>query len=391
MGIGLGILGLVFLGLAWLIWYHFEYQLKNMFRLLRVAEMWLVSMFVDDDYTIIWNGQPTHFKDTMQYFSTARPSDLDGLYDAVAMFPMIPLRWPFIIIMAMMGFWSYSNGPGSQYRRKMNLDGLIGAQAKTFPIIRPFVKFNPSKQPPRPPGAPVPADLPLFAEALGPEEWLAFTRNPLPDGQVDEQAAYMAFARQLGGRWRGAQELAPYKQILLAAFCLKAARKRQQSDDFLGRLARCWTPEKGLQLNRDRALLREARKVLRDKNLSAMTLGNCNQHAFENTALLRGLQTAREEGGVLAPAQFVWLRAHDRNLWYPLNNLGRQAYHMEALGAMCHFKAEKMTRRPIPKPKVDNAIISISQYMRSTRARPIPQLDYSRSQKRGVMKPKVPK
>jgi intracellular multiplication protein IcmP len=55
---------------------------------------------------------------------------------------------------------------------------------------------------------------------------------------------------------------------------------------------------------------------------------------------------------------------------------------------MSHFKAERLTQRPIPKPKVDNAIISISQYMRSPRARPVPQLDYTGSKRQGVKQPK---
>ena len=59
---------------------------------------------------------------------------------------------------------------------------------------------------------------------------------------------------------------------------------------------------------------------------------------------------------------------------------------MEALGAMCHFKAERLTRRPIPRPKVQDAVKSITEYMRSPRARPVPPLDYGKS-KRGVKKP----
>jgi intracellular multiplication protein IcmP len=301
---------------------------------------------------------------------------------------MTPIRWIFIAIIALMGLWAYTQGPGTQFRRKLSLDGLIGAQAKVFPVIAPFVKFNPSKQPPRPPGSPVPSELPAFAEALGPEEWLAYNQIPMPDGKIDEHAAYLAFARQLGPRWQGAKNLAPYKQVLLAAFCLKASRKRRESDEFLGRVAHCWSFEGGLQLGKDRKLVGDARKILNNKDLAGKVLQRCNMHAFQTTALLRALQTAREEGGVLAPAQFVWLRAHDRTLWYPLNNLGRQGFHMEALGAMAHFKGEKMTSRPIPRPKLSDAIGSIGEYMSSRRARPVPQLDYSASKKRGVKKPK---
>jgi intracellular multiplication protein IcmP len=105
--------------------------------------------------------------------------------------------------------------------------------------------------------------------------------------------------------------------------------------------------------------------------------------------MIRGLMTARSEGGVLAPAQFVWLRAHDRALWYPLNNLGRQSFHMEAMGTMAHFKAEKMAQRPIPRPKVADAVKSLVEFMTSGKARTLPQMDYSKSKKRGVKKLKA--
>ncbi|MCK5284933.1 MAG: type IV secretion system protein, partial [Alphaproteobacteria bacterium] len=133
-------------------------------------------------------------------------------------------------------------------------------------------------------------------------------------------------------------------------------------------------------------LLKEARKVLRNKKLAGKTMAQANRHAFVTTSMLRALAFAREEGGVLAPSVFVWLRAHDRTLWYPLNNMGRQSFHMEAVGAMSHYRAEKMTQRPIPIPKVEDAVETIKTYMGSLQARAIPQLDYSNSKKRGVKK-----
>jgi intracellular multiplication protein IcmP len=305
--------------------------------------------------------------------------------DVISTLAMAPLKLPLAIIIAVMGIWCMMYGPGTHNRRKMNLDGLIGHQAKVFPVIAPFVKFNPSTQPPRPPGAPVPAELPAFAEALAPEEWLAYHNIPVPDGKIDRQAAYMAFAKQLGPRWQGWEGLPAYKQILLASMCLRAARKRIPSDEMLGALAQCWSFDKGLVL--DPKLVREARAILKNKDMSGPLLRKANQHAFQTTALIRALATAREEGGVMAPATFVWLRAHDRTLWYPLNNLGRQAFHMEAFGAMAHYKMEKMTQRPIPRPKVESAIDVLEEYMRSDKARPIPQLDYKGSKKRGIKKP----
>lgn len=393
--VGWIILGLVALALFALFWYYKEYDVKNLIRWVRWGQMYLISFFVDDDYTVAWksiqNGKlvviDINYKLALEQIAALDKYKLsDEVMAMIGTLAMKPLQYIFMAIIALIGFWGLRKGPGTQFRRKLNLDGLIGVQSKVFPYITPFVKFNPTTMPVRPPGAPVPSELPLFSEALGPEEWIAFNQIPIPDGRMDEHAAYIAFAKQLGPRWQGWMKLSPYKQILLAAFCMKAARKRKDSDDLLGRLAICWQGTKGMNLGADKKLLSDARKALKS-DAAKKTLAQCNMHAFETTAMLRALQVARQEGGVLAPAQFAWLRGHNRALWYPLNNLGRQAFHMEALGAMCHFKAEKMTQRPIPKPKVSEAVKSIMDYMKSSRARPIPQLDYKGSKARGVKKP----
>lgn len=382
--IGWALLAIVIFALLILLWYFQADNIRNGIRWMRVGEMHVSSFFVGDDYMVMEGKQPLgklgDIRDTVKQIPKEKLNSRS--MDVIAMAALMPLRYAFSAILVVLAFWAYSFGPKCLYRMTLSLDRLIKRQAPNFPIISPFVSFNPSNQPPRPPGSPVPAELPPFAEALGPEEWLAYYDIPAPDGKVDTDAAARAFMKQLGAPWRGPMHLAPYRQVLLAAFCLKAVRKRRESDLMLGTLAQCWSNDRGLKLNA--ALLREARKILRDRDLTGAILSKCNQHAYENTALIRALLTAREEGGVLAPAQFLWLRAYDRTLWYPLNNLGRQAYHMEALGALCHYKSEKLAQRPIPRPKVEDAVKSISEYMTSTNARPIPPLDYSKSKKRAI-------
>ena len=386
-GIGWTLMLIVIFALGYVFWLFFQEEIRDAVRWIRYTEMWLISWFVDDDYVVEFRGQEYRFYSVFE--KTPKYEKGDMTYDHMATinaFSMQPLKTTIIIILGAGAMWSATIGPGTQYRKRMTLEHLIEKQSKIFPVIAPFVRFNPATQPPRPPGSPVPAELPMFAEALGPEEWLAYNNIQVPDGKIDADSASKAFIKQLGRPWRGSKALAPHKQILLAAFCLKAARKRSQAEEFLGRLAKCWSSKEGLKLSRDSKLLREAQKILRDKGLAGNTLAQANRHAFETTALIRALQYAREEGGVLAPAQFVWLRAYDRELWYPLNNMGRQSFHMEALGAMSHFKAEKLTQRPIPVPKIDHALETIQEYMGSLKARPIPQLDYSQSKKRGVKK-----
>ncbi|MGH1456225.1 MAG: type IV secretion system protein [Alphaproteobacteria bacterium] len=429
--IGAGILLFILAVAVIVFWYFFHHEVRDVVRWIRYSEMWVVSWFVGDDYTVLipdhdssksagdthalrkvnWNynsiyGEVENWREInwRDYFHGFDVDTSKGSYhfkgvdefkgggltyfdlSRFSYMAMEPLKNVIVGILGFLSFWAFTLGPRTQFRRKFNLEGLIARQSSVFPVIAPFVKFNPATQPPRPPGAPVPAELPLFGEALGPEEWLAYNNISVPDGKIDEDSAAEAFKKQLGKPWRGVKNLDPHKKILLAAFCLKASRKRADSDEILARAAGCWSFAGGFNLSKDSKLLKKANAVLKDKKLAGKTLAQCNRHAYEATAMIRALQFAREEGGVLAPATFVWLRAHDRNLWYPLNNVGRQSFHMEALGAMSHFKSEKMTQRPIPVHKVESAVDTISEYMKSPRARPIPQLDYSQSKKRGVKK-----
>lgn len=387
--IGWGILMAFLAVVIWWFWTYNHAEVRNWVRWIRYGELWILSFFIDNDYTFFFQGRQVNWQGAFNQIPGWDKMDLRYVHlSYLSAMTMQPLKYIFTAIAAIGAIWCLFRGPQTQYRVILGLEGLIKRQSKNFPVISPFVTFNPSNQPPRPPGSPVPAELPAFAEALGPEEWIAYHSIPVPDGEMDEQATLKAFRRQLGPRWRGSRRLKPHEQILLAAFCLKAARKRNDADHMLGRLSMCWTFKDGLKLGKDRKLIRDARKVLSNKELVQETLANTNRHAFVTTALLRALATAREEGGVLAPAQFVWLRAHDRDLWYPLNNLGRQSLHIEALGAMSHYRAEKMTNRPIPVPKLEDAVKTITDYMKSRRARPIPSLDYSGSKKRGIKKAK---
>lgn len=368
-------------------WMYFDSEVRNLVRWLRYGQMWLISHFVGDEFTVLYNGKPVNweqgFRDAPLWSAERLTFKHLAYFNALAMQPLRPV---FAALCGAAALWCLFRGPETQFRSSLDLEGLIKRQSKTFPYITPFIKLNPSKLTPRPPGSPVPAELPLFSEALGPEEWIAYNSIPVPNGNIDEDAAWKAFARQLGGRWKGPKALKPYQQILLASFALKAARKRAEADVMLGRLAKCWSGDKGLVLSRDKKLYKDALRILRNKKIAGGTLKMTNRHAFVTPALMRALAYAREEGGVLAPAMFTWLRGHDRRLWYPLNNMGRQSYHMEALGAMSHYRAEKMTQRPIPVPKMDDAIETIRDYMKSSRARPIPALDYSHSKKRGIKK-----
>lgn len=390
----------VLTGIGFALWYGFTPQITNILRHVRIAEISLSEAIASPNAGVQYPDikEPVRLGQMKEFLETAPVENITTKHLAIsADLAQTHLRRPMGAILLLLAVIIYMWGPHTRFKKVHTLETLMQKQAKAFPYIQPLLDFNPSTIPNRAPGDPVPVKLPLFAEALSPEEWVAFHRLTPPQGKLDETTTAAALALQLGARWQSWQKLPPYMQILLAAFGLRAVRKRNDSDNILGRLAGCWTAKGGFSLAKDGKLLGEARAFLRGKSAEGL-MKVMRQHAFVTTAMMRALDYARSQGGVLSPAQFIWLRGHDRDLWYPLNNVGRNAFHPEALGAMAHFKLEKTTGRPVPVPKMDLALAALNTYFTSPIARTIPSLDYGNEKrpkdskpdtgrKAGIMKP----
>jgi intracellular multiplication protein IcmP len=387
------VLVLVFLAvLAWLIWYGTgDFWNEYFFRWLRFGEIWVLNLFTHQYGACLdWlraapnaAGSPTPQVAALTEacfggaFLGALPREELASYYRLSSTSLMALgagamtyyRWPIAAVLVWAGLRTALFSPRNEFYIKHTLETLIATQAKMWPIISPIVKFNPSKSG-RILGETVPDKLPLFAEALSPEEWISWNRIPLTNGIPDRDAVRRAFIHQLGPRWNSLAALPLPMKALMAAFALKGAQKRDESDELLGRLALSWSPEKGFRPSSE--MVSEIEKILRDPELGGKIARVADQYAWRTTALLGALAWARNQGGVLAPAQFLWLRAEDRALWYPLNNLGRRAFHSEGAGAMAHYMAEVAAKKPLPIPRVDTAVVTLNTYLHDPDRRTIP-------------------
>ncbi|MDD4615586.1 MAG: hypothetical protein PHW76_00475 [Alphaproteobacteria bacterium] len=278
-------------------------------------------------------------------------------------------RWPVLFMLLWIGGFSIMFSPRYKFMTKHTLESLIATQAKMWPVLSPIVKLNPSKSG-RILGGTVPDKIPHFGEALSPEEWISWHRIPVNNGIPERDAVRRAFIQQLGPRWNGIDSLPLHMKALLAGFALRGAQKREESDTFLGRISECWFPDKGFRP--DHEIIAEIKRILKDPEIGGKLLPVMDQHAWRTTAMLGALRWARTNGGVLAPATFLWLRAEDRSLWYPLNNLGRRAFHTEGAGALAHFMAETSAKKPLPIPRVDTAVVTLNMYLHDPDKRSIP-------------------
>ncbi len=354
-------------GLIWGSWMLFQDQIIWVLRYVRWAEMAAFEPFVPRDSELVRWYAYLHPDNTsidlsaLEFRHVAAMSEVAGSY----------WRYPAGAILILMTIVTLFRGPGARFHMRHSLESLIRAQAQAWPVISPIVGFNPAEANARAPGQAVPATLPPFAESLAPEEWIAFHAIPMVEGVPAAGPAGEAFARQLGPRWKGPGDLPVHLQALFAAFALKGARRRSEADEMLGRISACYTMAGGLRLTP--ALRNEINAILANPKLGGEAVKVARRHAYRAPAMVGLLMWARKRGGVLAPAQFLWLRGEDRAMWYPLNNAGRQSFHPEGAGALGHYAAEIRVGRPLLKPKVEAPVASLIRHVREHNL-PIPEL-----------------
>jgi intracellular multiplication protein IcmP len=373
----------VLVGICWLVWHFFNSEILEMMRYLRLAELWLIGL-VDHQARACFHwlriaptGNATPSPETYQAANSCFGADsLRQLppVEALQYYNITPvslgvitdlavryLRWIAGAACLGIGVYAMYLSPRNKFKTRYDLENFIKIQSRMWPIIAPIVNFIPSRTSARIPGDTVPDKLPVFAEALSPEEWISWHRIPVTNGIPERERVRRAFLLQLGPRWQGTANLPLPLLALFAAFALKGVQKRDEAEDLLGRLALSWTPEKGFVPPEE--LVVEVKKIAKDPSVGGEALKIASRHAYRTTALLGTLKWARYVGGVLAPAQFLWLRGVDRALWYPLNNLGRRSFHTEGAGALAHFMAEEAAGKPLPIPRIDTAIVALNQYL----------------------------
>lgn len=257
--------------------------------------------------------------------------------------------------------------PPARFSRELDLEGLMREQARSFGAVAAFVGRRLGLASVRE-GEPRPCDLGATAE-----EWLARWATD-PRGGFDEAAARAELQRQLGGPWRGIERAPAHMRCMLAVIALHAADRREEALGLLGDLSGSLPkdgkdgragPEQPLAF--PRALVSAADAVLAEPQLREMLLAVMDRHGFETPAAMSALVEARSRAGVLAPAQFAFLKLVDRRLWYALHSLGFSAEQghpqpnprVEAVGARDHWAAERQDGGRLRTPSIDRALAAL--------------------------------
>ena len=275
------------------------------------------------------------------------------------------IRYPAAGLVAVLGIWCLLGASTTRFTRNIDLPRLMKIQAEVFPSGAAFVDRGLKL-------TAMEAGVPRLCDpALHADEWIR--RYALSsDGTLSDDRAAMALQQQLGPVWQGVKQASPQVRCLFAAFALHTARKREAAINLLGTLSKSLPieakdgpggPAKPLAFGA--AAIAEADRILGDGGLMKRCEAVADRHAYTAPALMSVLTLAREEAGVLAPAQFAFLKLVDRPLWYALHSLGfpggqnpaeQPNPRIEAAGARDHWAAECSMGHPLPVPAFERSL-----------------------------------
>lgn len=244
---------------------------------------------------------------------------------------------------------------GNGYSAQFTLGQLISFQARHWKTLATSAGFNPDKGSKNMMPAMRPVD---WIHSLGHKVKMTKALTFEPEIRA---AVEIGLKKQLGPSWKPVPKLPLHVRCLLAIFATHTTRKGSALD-LRQQIAVIFatTTDKA---KRDRQLEELIAPHLANEKIMKPLLEKAEKHAFVNTVMIRLLQHVRIEAGVLASADFLWVKDLDRSLWYALNDTGRHAYHIESAGIYSHFFHEMVARRAILEPKVDNAILGLEEYM----------------------------
>jgi intracellular multiplication protein IcmP len=255
--------------------------------------------------------------------------------------------YPVAVILVLFAILAYRSNLTSKFKTAFDMKRLKKLEETDWPQIAPVAKLNLIKQ-----------DLTEgpWAMAMTPMQFCKH-HNLLKVEKDEEQgrtlvtlltgSTHRIFALQLGPVWLGVEKLPIHAQALFAIFAARANRDREGSDKLLsqisasslhGKLDFTGTPE----LLTKHANTKLVKQVVK-------------KHAYALTVMASMLELGRTDG-VLASAEFLWLKPVDRKLWYMLNSIGRQTAVPEIAGTFAHWNIEKKIGRPLKVPMVDEAV-----------------------------------
>lgn len=265
------------------------------------------------------------------------------------------VKYPWVVLIGLTAVVVGLKMKGDGYKNKYSLVQFKRFQAhhwRTAAVSAAFDPDNASKN---------------MMPQLRPIQWLeknGIKSTLTPARMLTDEArekALRAFSKDLGEPWRPIPKLPLHVRCLIAVCATRYARIDEAQD--LREMVSVIYATNADKTKRDAALGDLIAPTMANESLLKPMQDLAERHGYISTVMIRMLTATREEAGVLAAAEVLWLKDIDRPLWYAINNTGRRAFHIEGAAAFSHFFYEIVTQRPLIEPHVDSALLGLEQYI----------------------------
>lgn len=349
---------IVFVGA--IIWYFADYQLKVFFIALRKYELLAVDFFLNllpMEHIPFLQSIPARVDADIALVQQITPSNITlDIAEALSVEVGEFLRYPMAAILILLSIYVYRTHLYMRFTKKHSMNTLLQSEFPNWPQIKIVRKLNLLDQD---------LDSGPWAMAMTPMQFAKkyklmnvevaeltgskFAKTQAPEFKVklNRQRTERAFQAQLGRSWQGIDNLFPHRQAIFAVLAARGCRDTKLAQELVYQLA---DSAGDGQLN-----YKGVDKLIKKHQYNSSVEKICNAHAYEFTVMASMLMFAREDG-VLASADFLWVKPMDRRLWYVLNNVGRQTPASEVGGIFCHWYNELALKRPLSVPVVTAAV-----------------------------------
>jgi len=337
-------IAIFFFAAAATIIYVFREQLAWFVLKLKYVEILVVSLFVSSS------------TDLTTQIGALKPASLSW-DQAEAVLTMVGdyVRYPFGLILLIFAVILFFGHPALRFKKIHTMRSLLDQEKFNWPQIMPVSNVSLVKES---------LDKGPWAMALSPMQFAKKYRLLYEEREVGgkhkigelrerinvgllRSEAHQVFAMQLGSHWQGIEKQPMHIKALFAVFACRANRDENSAKTILDAAASSF-PSGTIDFSSVESTLNRYKDTVLVKRV-------LERHAFTLTVMASMLELARQDG-VLASADFLWLKLVDRPLWFMLNAVGRQTPPSEVSGPVAHWLAEKKLGRRISVPMVEEAV-----------------------------------
>jgi intracellular multiplication protein IcmP len=362
--------GLLFVFAAsWLIWFFFHDWIASFILKLRILEAKAIACFIPKARPWVTQLQSLPIQD-VQFSDISRISVVIGHY----------LRIPISLILLGFAGSIYFNRATLRFKRQYSMQTLAEEEAQNWPQITPIIPLDlvntPIDSGPWAMGlTPLQFakkhDL-IHLERITPQVSTAVTtiHDQYLQAKLKRTMAKRTLTIQLGSYWKGIEALSMPRKALFAIFAARAARDSAAANQLLSQISQS-AAYYASQAHPDISHLNfiGTEHLLRKHCNYPLVQETIQRHAYVLTVMASMLVLARQDG-VLASADFLWLKPCDRTLWFMLNCVGRQTAYTEVAAPFAHWIAERALGHRLQAPMIDTTLEALEIALREVRLPP---------------------